>query len=137
MDLKECFQKGLVKKVEINEELVKSLIEMSRIKEIAVKEAKINSINISAYVSLAYDSLREALEAACISKGYKVLSHICLGELLKELFKEFEYGEFDRLRWIRNSINYYGTKVEFKQGKEIIKKIFKMKNEVIKKFIKF
>jgi len=75
------------------------------------------------------------MEAICISKGYKVLSHICIGELLKSLFKEFEYEEFDRLRWIRNSINYYGTKVEFKQGKEIISKIFSMKNSLIKKYI--
>lgn len=136
MDLGECFQKGLVKKTEVDENLIKSLIEMSKIKEITVKGAKIDHINISAYVSLAYDALREALEAVCISKGYKVLSHICLGELLKDLFKDFEYEEFDRLRWIRNSINYYGTKVEFKQGKEIIKKVFDMKNKVVKRYIR-
>jgi uncharacterized protein (UPF0332 family) len=94
---------------------------MSKIKEDAVRKASVDNVNISAYVSLAYDSLREAMEAICIYNGYKVLSHICIGELLKNLFKEFEYEEFDRLRWIRNSINYYGTKVEFKQEKEIIK----------------
>lgn len=136
MDLKECFQKGLIKKTEIDEELIKSLIEMSKIKENAVRKAKIDNINISAYVSLAYDALREALEAICISKGYKILSHICIGELLKDLFKDFEYDEFDRLRWIRNSINYYGTKVEFKQGKEIINKIFDMKKKIIEKCLK-
>lgn len=136
MDLEECLQKGLIKKTETNENLIESLIEMSKIKENAVRKANIDSVNISAYVSLAYDSLREAMEAVCISKGYKVLSHICIGELLKSLFKDFEYEEFDRLRWIRNSINYYGTKVEFKQGKEIIGKIFNMKNSLIKKYVK-
>ena len=132
MDLEECFQKGLIKKTEVNENLIKSLIEMSKIKENAVRKAGVDNVNVSAYISLAYDSLREAI---CISKGYKVLSHICIGELLKNIFKEFEYEEFDRLRWIRNSINYYGTKVEFKQGKEIISKIFSMKNSLIKKYI--
>jgi len=136
MDLEECFQKGLIKKTEVNENLINSLIEMSQINESAVRKANIDNVNISAYVSLAYDSLREAMEAICISKGYKVLSHICIGELLKSLLKEFEFEEFDRLRWIRNSINYYGTKVEFKQGKEIINKIFTMKNNLIKKYIK-
>jgi uncharacterized protein (UPF0332 family) len=135
MDLEECFQKGLIKKTEVDENLIKSLIEMSKIKENTVRKARIDSVNISAYISLAYDSLREAMEAICISKGYKVLSHICIGELLKKLFKEFEYEEFDRLRWIRNSINYYGTKVEFKQGKDIVNKIFNMKNNLIKKYI--
>jgi uncharacterized protein (UPF0332 family) len=136
MDIEECFKKGLIKKTEVDENLIKSLIEMSKIKEDAVRKAPVDSVNISAYVSLAYDSLREAMEAICISRGYKVLSHICIGELLKNLFKEFEYEEFDRLRWIRNSINYYGTKVEFKQGKEIINKIFNMKRNLIKKYVK-
>jgi len=135
MDLEECFQKGLIKKTEIDTGLTKSLIEMSKIKENAVRKASIDDVNISAYVSLAYDSLREALEAICISKGYKVLSHICIGELLKKLFKDFEYEELDRLRWIRNGINYYGTKVEFKQGKEIISKIFIMKNNMTREYI--
>jgi uncharacterized protein (UPF0332 family) len=136
MDLEECFKKSLIKKTEVDENLIKSLIEMSKIKEDAVRKASVDNVNISAYVSLAYDSLREAMEAICISRGYKVLSHICIGELLKNLFKEFEYEEFDRLRWIRNSINYYGTKVEFKQGKEIINKIFNMKRNLIKKYVK-
>ena len=63
MDLDECFRKGLIKKTKIDRELIKSLIEMSKIKEITVKTANINEINISAYVSLAYDALREMLES--------------------------------------------------------------------------
>jgi len=92
-------------------------------------------VNISAYVSLAYDSLREVLEALCILNGYKILSHICIGELLKDKIEEFNYVEFDRVRWIRNSINYYGEKVEFEQGKEIIKKIFTIKKNILNKNI--
>lgn len=131
MDLNECFRKGLIKKTSIDKELIKSLIEMSNIKETAVKNAGITDITISAYVSLAYDSLREVLEALCILNGYKVLSHICIGELLKGVIEEFDYEEFDRLRWIRNSINYYGQKVDLKQGNEIIDKIFAIKNKII------
>ncbi|RME54706.1 hypothetical protein D6777_02975, partial [Candidatus Woesearchaeota archaeon] len=67
---------------------------------------------------------------------YKVLSHICIGELLKDLLKDFEYEEFDRLRWIRNSINYYGEKVEFEQGKEIIKKIFAIRKKILDEYLK-
>ncbi len=98
MDLDECFKKGLIKKTKIDRDLIKSLIEMSSIKETAVETANVNEINISAYVSLAYDSLREVLEALCILKGYKVLSHICIGELLKGILEDFDYNEFDRLR---------------------------------------
>ncbi|MCK4670278.1 MAG: hypothetical protein KAT43_03665 [Nanoarchaeota archaeon] len=63
MDLAECFKKRLIKKTRIDLDLIKSLIEMANIKEGAVKTAEINEKNISAYVSLSYDSLREVLEA--------------------------------------------------------------------------
>ncbi|MGB8216617.1 MAG: hypothetical protein WCE94_04870 [Candidatus Methanoperedens sp.] len=131
MDLDECYRKGLIKKTRIDKELIRSLIEMSDIKENAVNTANVNEINISAYVSMAYDSLREVLEALCISKGHKVLSHICIGELLKTITTDFNYSEFDRLRYARNSINYYGAKVDFVQGKEIIRKIFSMRRTIL------
>jgi len=136
MDLNDCYKKQLIKRIRINQELIKSIIEMSKIKEITVNTAKIDELNISAYVSLAYDSLREILEAICISKGYKVLSHICLAELLKKLLEDFDYNEFDRLRYIRNRINYYGIKIELSQGKQIIKKIFDMKKKLQQKYLK-
>ena len=136
MDLDECFRKGLIKQTKIDKDLIKSLIEMSNIKEKAVRNVNINKENISAYVSLAYESLREVLEALCILNGYKVLSHICIGELLKDIIGEFDYNEFDRLRWIRNSINYYGEKVEFEQGKIVIDEIFVIKNKILEKHLK-
>jgi|SRR3989344_4707142 len=136
MDLNECLKKGLIKKTEVNKELVKSLIEMSKIKETAVNTAKINEVNISAYASLAYDSLREILEALCILNGYKVISHVCIGELLKTIIKDFDYEDFDRVRYIRNGINYYGTKIEFEQGKGLIRKIFIIKNKILNNYVK-
>ena len=137
MDLEECYKKGYIKKTRVNIELIKSLVEMSNIKEMTIKSAKINDLNISAYVSMAYDSLRESLEALSISKGYKVSSHLCLGELLKTLIKDFDFNSFDRFRYVRNGINYYGTKIDFMQGKEIIKKIFEMKKDIIKDIFKY
>ncbi len=135
MDIGDCLRKGMIKKTKVDSELIKSLAEMAGIKEMAVKTAAINEINISAYVSLAYDSLREILEAVCISRGYKVLSHVCTGELLRDLFKDFDYEGFDRLRYIRNSINYYGVKVEFSQGKTLIERIFSIKKSVSEKYL--
>jgi len=135
MDLDECYKKNFIKKTRIDRELVRSLIEMSKIKEDSVNNAQVNETNISAYLSMAYDSLRETLEALCILKGYKVTSHICLGELLKTLVSDFDFISFDRFRYIRNGINYYGSKVDYKQGKEIIIKMFNLKSEIIKKYL--
>lgn len=136
MDVNDCFNKGLIKKTKINHELILSLLEMADITENAVNSAKLDVVNISVYVSLAYDSLRQVLEAVCILNGYKVLSHICIGELLQRILDEFDYDEFDRMRWIRNSINYYGQKVEFEQGRELISKIFRMKEIIRTKYLK-
>ena len=136
MDLDECYKKNFIKKTRIDRELVRSLIEMSKIKEDSVNNAQVNETNISAYLSMAYDSLRETLEALCILKGYKVTSHICLGELLKTLVSDFDFISFDRFRYIRNGINYYGSKVDYKQGKEIITKMFNLKSEIIKNHLK-
>jgi len=136
MDLDECYKKNFIKKTRIDIELVRSLIEMSKIKEDSVNNAQVNETNISAYVSMAYESLRETLEALCILKGYKVTSHICLGELLKTLVSDFDFNSFDRFRYVRNGINYYGTKVDYKPGKEIIIKMFNLKSEIIKKHLK-
>ena len=135
MDLDECYKKGFIKRTRIDKELVQSLIEMADIKETAVNTAQVNEINISAYVAMAYDALREIMEAVCISKGYKVLSHLCMGELLKDKIGGFNYNDFDRLRYTRNSINYYGKKIDFSQGKDIIAKIFSMK-KIIKTALK-
>ena len=136
MDLDDCYRKNYIKKARIDKELIQSLIEMSNIKKSAVNSAKIDKMNISAYVSMAYDSLREVLEALCISKEYKVVSHLCLGEQLKSLISNFDFNSFDRFRYIRNGINYYGTKVDFLQGKEIIEGIFEMRKKIINDYLK-
>ncbi len=96
MDLNECIKKGFIKKTEKNEELVRSLIEMATIRENVVKNTKLDALTISVVVSLAYDSLREVLEALCIMHEYKVLSHICIGELLKNILDDFDYGDFEQ-----------------------------------------
>ncbi len=133
MDLEECRQKGFIKRTRLNHELVKSLIEMSDIKEKTVNDAVIDERNICAYIPMAYDSLREIMEAICILHCYKVTSHICLGELLRTLAEDFDFCEFDRFRYLRNSINYYGEKTDFEQGKNIIRKIFDMKKHLLGK----
>lgn len=80
---------------------------------------------------MAYDSLREVMEALCILNGYKVLSHICLGVLVKTLVGDFPIHDFERFRYARNSINYYGKKVELQQGKALIDKMFQTRDVIL------
>ncbi|MEK6873428.1 MAG: hypothetical protein AABW91_01165 [Nanoarchaeota archaeon] len=135
MELNECWKKKYIRKVEVNIPLARSLIEMSGVNENSVNTAVIDEENISSYVYLAYESLREVLEAISLLKGCKVLNHICLGELLNELLDDFDFNSFDRFRYIRNGIGYYGRKVGYGEGKEIITKIFSMKKLLYDKYI--
>jgi hypothetical protein len=136
MDLNECKRKGYIRKTKANTSLIKSLIEISNLKEKTVKSVNIDEENVSAFLPMAYDSVRGLLEAFCVLYEFKVTSHVCLGELMNELMDDFDYNDFDRFRYIRNSINYYGEKIGFEEGNEIIKKIFDMKVKILEK-IKF
>ena len=133
MELSECERKGFIKKAVPSISLVKSLLEISETKQIAMSSAKIDETTINAYLPMAYDSLREILEALCTLHGYKVTNHVCLGELLRKLESDFDYTSFDRFRYIRNGINYYGRRIDFTQGKEIISKINAMRKNIILK----
>jgi hypothetical protein len=139
MDLVECKRKGFVRPAKKNRGLAKSLLEMSRIKEGVVKGSGLNENNISAYIPMAYDSLREVLEAICIMHGYKVTSHVCIEKLLVSIYPGISFREFDRFRYIRNSINYYGKKIGLDEGREIINKTFLLKKgytEILKALLR-
>ncbi|MFW6233328.1 MAG: hypothetical protein ACOC3Z_01555 [Nanoarchaeota archaeon] len=57
--------------------------------------------------------------------------HICLGKLVEKVNPYFNIKLFDRLRYMRNGINYYGNKVELDQGKEIMDELFELKKEIL------
>lgn len=95
MNLKECFEKEVIKKVRSNKERAFSLIKISDLKEEVVKSAELNERNVYAYISIAYDSLREFMEAIAIMNGYKVLNHICLGEIIKHILPAFNENRFN------------------------------------------
>ncbi len=136
MELEECKKRGMIRSVSVDAPLIQSLKEMAAIKEKAVKDASITEETISAYVSLAYDALREILEAICLSKGKKILNHVCLGAFLQKELGSFEYDDFDRLRYVRNSINYYGKQVGYEEGSSFIEKIFAMKRTLEQRYLK-
>lgn len=136
MRLNECFDKNIIRKINVDINLIRALVEISSLKEEEFKKIEINKKNISVYFPVVYDSFRETLEAVCISKGYKVTNHICMGELLKSILNDFDFNLFDRARYARNGINYYGLKVNYDEGKFLIERMWKARKEMIKKYLK-
>lgn len=131
IDWRECLNKKIAKPVEKDENLIISLKKTSKNKLKSSDELTNNDINVASKVSLAYDSLRELLEALAIEKGYKIYNHECYTAFLKEIIEESEKGdEFDEIRKIRNSINYYGKELSIEEARNIINKIKFLRNFV-------
>jgi uncharacterized protein (UPF0332 family) len=124
MDLKDCERQGFLRESKVDKDLISSLLVMSKRDEETVLSANLNSKNISSYSVMAYSSLRKIMEALCLQKGYKITNHICTGLFLKKNIEGFDYVFFDRIRRIRNQINYYGESVDLEIGMDLIKKIF-------------
>lgn len=136
MNWNECLKKRIAKKIRTDNELIKSLRKTSENKTKSEKKLKLTPVTSASKISLAYDSLREILEALSIKEGYKIYNHECYTYFLKEILKQSLNGdEFDELRKIRNSINYYGKDITINEAEDILKRINKLRN-ILLKFLK-
>jgi hypothetical protein len=112
MDWEECRSKFIVKKVKPDKDMIESLLRSSDNKIETEQMLKMTEVTAASKLSLAYDSLREVLEALALKKGYKVYNHECYTAFLKEMLNESVKGdEFDDIRKIRNAVNYYGKNI--------------------------
>jgi len=124
MDWKECLNKKVVKNVKRDEDMIHSLIKSSKNKLESENKLAMSDITASSKLSLAYDSLRELLEALAFKNGYKIYNHECYTAFLKEIMGESDKGdEFDEIRKIRNDVNYYGKDISTEEAEDIIKRI--------------
>ena len=133
MDFKECLKKKIAKRVNIDEELIKSLLKTCQNRLDSEEKLELNDTTSSSKISLAYDSLREILEVLALKNRFKIYNHECYTYLLKEVLNESSKGnEFDELRKIRNSINYYGKIISINEAKNVLDRIKKLRREIIK-----
>src|SRR3989344_1570196 len=131
MDFDECLKKRIAKEVNEDNELIASLIKTSQNKFDSEKKLELSEVTSCSKISLLYDSLRELLEALAIKNGYKIYNHECYTYFLKEILNESIKGdEFDELRKVRNSINYYAKDVSIEEAKDILKRIKVLRNKI-------
>ena len=124
MDWEECFNKRIVKDAKPDDDMVISLVKSSKNKLESEGKLEMGGITAASKLSLAYDSLRELLEALALKNGFKVYNHECYAAFLKEILKESNQAEeFDEIRRLRNSVNYYGKDVSSEEAIRIILRI--------------
>jgi len=124
MDWETCKEKRLAKEISVDTELIKSLKISAGKKTSSAKLLEMNETTASSIITLAYDALRELLEAIAIKNGYKIYNHECYSSFLQSVMDETEMSEsFDSLRKLRNSINYYGKDISIDDAKIVAEDI--------------
>lgn len=124
MDWKECVDERIVKEAKSDEDMIKSLLKSSENKMKSERMLKMSEVTAASKLSLAYDSLRELLEALALARGYKVYNHECYTAFLKEVIGESSKGdEFDNIRRARNAVNYYGKDITPGEAEKYIERI--------------
>ena len=103
----------LARKVKVDTEEAKSLINRAVLRLDYVKKQEINEDTSPFIFEDIYETLREASQSLMSLKGYKPYSHEALISFLKEFyrFSEYEISTFDRYRILRNKTVYCAANV--------------------------
>ena len=127
MDWKECCSRRIAKDVKPDIGMIASLTKSSKNKSESESRLEMSNITAGSKLSLAYDSLRELLEALSLKNGFKIYNHECYAAFLKEVMKEsYKADEFNEIRKVRNAVNYYGKEISVEEANEIIARIKKL-----------
>ncbi len=99
-----------------------SLIDTAKGRIVFLDQHEINLSNANYIFEGFYSSVLEILHALLLIKGYKVSNHICLGYYLRDVLeKQSLFRTFDDCRFKRNSLIYYGRKMDLDVAKKSIK----------------
>ena len=135
----ECLDYNSSVKVTPDEEKSKSLIETAE-ERTDFSGRELTAKNVNFVFEGYYSSILELLHAIVILDGYKVNNPICLGYYLRDVLKNEElFRLFDDCRYKRNSLVYYGKRMDFDTAKDSIeksKKLIKEINNIIDKRIR-
>ena len=106
-----------------------SLIETANERISLIKE--INEKNCNFVFEDYYTSILELLQARTFKKGYNILNHVCLGFYLRDILKREDlFILFDDLRYKRNSLTYYGSRMDYETAEQAIEKCKKIIKEL-------
>ncbi len=110
-DWNECMESGAAIRRSPDVGRARSLLEVAKERLLFAKSAFRGNCNF--VFEACYSSLLEMLHALVLLDGYKVLNHVCIGFYLRDVMKREDlFRIFDDLRYKRNSMIYYGRKME-------------------------
>ena len=108
----------------------RSLVETAKGRIEYASKSILNEENANYIFEDYYSSLLEFLHALTILEGFIVNNHICIGYFLKDVLKRSDlFIIFDDCRFKRNSLVYYGKKMDFETSKKCIENIKRLITE--------
>ena len=126
----ECLDYNSAIKITPDKEKSASLIEIAEDRIISSLR-ELNEKNANYVFEDYYSSILELLHALVLLDGYKVNNHICLGYYLRDVLKNDEmFRLFDDCRFKRNSLVYYGKRMDIETAKDAIEKAKKLMNKL-------
>jgi uncharacterized protein (UPF0332 family) len=127
----ECFEANSSLKISPDKPKARSLIDTAQGRMDYLKEHIVKPENANYIFEGYYSSALEYLHALLLLEGYKSENHFCLGFYLRDVLKREDlFRIFDDCRFKRNSLVYYGRKMDFETAKEAIKKCIKLMDEL-------
>ena len=131
----DCLHSNLSVKITPDKGRAKSLIETAE-NRIKFSNKELNENTANYIFEDYYSSILEIVHAFVILEGYKVDNHICLGFFIRDVLnREDLFRIFDDCRFKRNSLVYYGKRMNFETAKGAIERAKKLMNE-FKKILK-
>ena len=119
----ECIESSSSISVSPDKAKVKSLINTAAGRNKFLDNNKVTESSANYIFEGYYSSALEILHALILLHGYKVGNHIRLGYYLRDILNKNElFRLFDDCRFKRNSLIYYGRKMDFETAKIAIEK---------------
>ncbi len=132
-DWEECIETSSSVKVSPDKAKAKSLIDTATGRNEFLKSNSIKENTVNYIFEGYYSSALELLHALVLLHSYKVENHICLGYYIRDVLKKEDiFRLFDDCRFKRNSLIYYGRKMDFETAKTSIEKCLRLINELKK-----
>ncbi|MBI4452858.1 hypothetical protein HY637_05490 [Candidatus Woesearchaeota archaeon] len=126
----ECLNYSSAIKITPDKEKAESLIETAE-SRIQVSTKELTEKNANFVFEDYYSSILELVHAVVILDGYKVNNHICLGYYIRDILKNEDlFRLFDDCRFKRNSLVYYGKRMDFETAKDSIEKAKRLVKEL-------
>ncbi len=127
----ECIETSSSLKVTGDKAKARSLIETAKGRNSFLKENIVKESNASYIFEAYYSSIVEVVHALVLIQGYKVNNHICLGYYLRDVLgREDLFRLFDDCRFKRNSLIYYGKRMDFETAKKVIDNCIRLFDEL-------